>query len=433
MPSFLSPVFGAGAQLFDNQGRVLAGGKIYTYIGGTTTPLATFTDNTDLVTNPNPIILDSAGRPPNEIWLEEGTTTKFVLTDSTANVLGTWDNVSGVNDITTFSTTTEWANTNLTPSFISSTSFSVPGNNTSVFPINRRVQIAETAGTIYGYVTTSSFGGGITTVTVKPDSTVIDSGISAVMVGLLQSDVSKISVPQQYLAFNAAVSVASATTTAIGAALSANVTVTGTVTITAFDTVIAGIVRLVKFSGALTLTNGAGLVLPGGANITTAANDQAIFRSLGSGNWECINYQRTAYGPDTIPAIPSGTRMMFNQTAAPTGWTKDTTAALNDTAMRIVTGTVGNGGSVAFSTAMASTANYTLQIADIPSHTHRIYVGIGGSLQSGSGFVGTWLTAAGYQQLSADSTNIIESSGAGGAHAHGINVKYNDVIIATKN
>ena len=427
MPSFLSPVFGAGAQLFDNQGRVLAGGKIYTYIGGTTTPLATFVDNTDLVTNPNPIILDSAGRPPNEIWLEEGTATKFVLTDSLANVLGTWDNVSGVNDITTFSTTTEWANTNLTPSFISSTSFSVPGNNTSVFPINRRVQIAETAGTIYGYVTTSSFGGGITTVTVKPDSTVIDSGISAVMVGLLQSDVSKISVPQQYLAFNAAVSVASATTTAIGAALSANVTVTGVVTITAFDTVIAGIVRLVKFAGALTLThNGTSLILPGAANTTTAANDQAIFRSLGSGNWECISYQRAATYPG---GFPSGTRMVFNQTAAPTGWTKDTTAGLDDSLMRIVVGSVSSGGSQAFSTwnGLTATGAHTLSTTEIPSHTHPYVVspGPGG---------GTTYPIVSLSDTPGSTVNT-SAAGSGGSHTHPLTngLKYNDFIIGTKN
>ena len=422
MPSFLSPVFGAGAQLFDNQGRVLAGGKIYTYIGGTTTPLATFVDNTDLVTNPNPIILDSAGRPPNEIWLEEGTATKFVLTDSLANVLGTWDNVSGVNDITTFSTTTEWSNTNLTPSYISGTSFSVPGNNTSVFPINRRIQIAETAGTIYGYVTTSSFGAGITTVTVKPDSTVIDSGISAVMVGLLQSDVSKISVPQQYLACNAAISVASAATTAIGGALSANVTVTGTVTITAFDTVIAGIVRLVKFAGALTLTNGAGLVLPGGANITTAANDQAIFRSLGSGNWECISYQRAATYPG---GFPSGTRMVFNQTAAPTGWTKDTTAGLDDSLMRIVVGTVGSGGSQAFTTwnGLTVTGAHTLDVTEIPSHTHSVDVFGGAGYGQPSG---------GIPFPTAGNTG---ATGGGASHTHPLTngLKYNDFIIGTKN
>ena len=290
MPSFLSPVFGAGAQLFDNQGRVLSGGKIYTYLGGTTTPTATFTDNTDLVTNPNPVILDSAGRVPTSIWIEEQQTTKFILTDANDNILGTWDNISGVNDITTFTFTTEWTNVAGTPSFISSTSFSIPGNLVSVFTVNRRMMISVTAGTVYAYVTASSFGAGVTTVTLQPDSTPIDSGISQVMVGLLNS--SPPSVPQQYMAANARINVASAATTPIGAALSVNVNVTGAVTITAFDTVLAGIVRFVRFDAALTLTyNAASLILPGAANITTAAGDQAVFRSLGSGSWECLNYQ----------------------------------------------------------------------------------------------------------------------------------------------
>jgi coproporphyrinogen III oxidase len=53
-------------------------------------------------------------------------------------------------------------------------------------------------------------------------------------------------------------------------------------------------------------------------------------------------------------AFPTGTRMSFQQTAAPTGWTKDTTAGLDNSAMRIVTGSVVNGGSVNFTTAFAS-------------------------------------------------------------------------------
>lgn len=86
--------------------------------------------------------------------------------------------------------------------------------------------------------------------------------------------------------FAAEVSVASATTTDIGAAASNNVLITGTTTITGFGTVAAGVVRYGRFSGALTLThNGTSLILPGGANITTAANDQFIAESLGSGNW----------------------------------------------------------------------------------------------------------------------------------------------------
>jgi hypothetical protein len=51
----------------------------------------------------------------------------------------------------------------------------------------------------------------------------------------------------------------------------------------------------VRFTGALTLThNSTSLILPGGASITTAANDGAVFRSLGSGNWLCVAYQRAS-------------------------------------------------------------------------------------------------------------------------------------------
>ncbi len=86
--------------------------------------------------------------------------------------------------------------------------------------------------------------------------------------------------------------VASNTTTNIGAATGNYINVTGTTTITAFDTVQAGTRRIVQFSGALTLTNNAAIILPGGVNITTVAGDTATFVSLGSGNWICTNYQK---------------------------------------------------------------------------------------------------------------------------------------------
>lgn len=85
--------------------------------------------------------------------------------------------------------------------------------------------------------------------------------------------------------------IASATSTAIGAATGNYINVTGTTTITSFDTVQSGTVRFVQFTGALTLThNATSLILPSGANITTAAGDTAIFASEGSGNWRCLNY-----------------------------------------------------------------------------------------------------------------------------------------------
>lgn len=87
------------------------------------------------------------------------------------------------------------------------------------------------------------------------------------------------------------VDIASATTTDIGAATGEFVDVTGTTTITGLGTVAAGIVRTVRFTGALTLThNATSLILPGSANITTANGDVAQFISLGSGNWKCVNF-----------------------------------------------------------------------------------------------------------------------------------------------
>jgi hypothetical protein len=97
--------------------------------------------------------------------------------------------------------------------------------------------------------------------------------------------------------------IASATTTNIGAANAEYLAVSGTTTITAFDTVAAGIYRVLKFDGILTLThNATSLILPGSASITTAANDVAGFRSLGSGNWRCEWYQRASGAPITTPA-----------------------------------------------------------------------------------------------------------------------------------
>jgi hypothetical protein len=68
--------------------------------------------------------------------------------------------------------------------------------------------------------------------------------------------------------------------------------------------------------------------------------------------------------------FPATTRIAFQQTAAPTGWTKDVTN--NDKALRVVNGTVGTGGTVPFSTVFGKTGTdaTTLSEAQIPSHTH---------------------------------------------------------------
>ncbi len=110
----------------------------------------------------------------------------------------------------------------------------------------------------------------------------------------------------------------SAATTNIGAGTGRNINITGTTTITAFDNVAAGIERVLKFAGILTLThNGTSLILPGAANIVTTAGDEATFLSLGSGNWRCTDYLY-AGAPSVALTLANG---LNSNIAAPTSAT----------------------------------------------------------------------------------------------------------------
>ncbi|WP_353209807.1 glycosyl hydrolase family 28-related protein [Sphingorhabdus sp.] len=100
MSVFLSPLGGAGAQFFDNNGVILTGGKIYTYAAGTSTPQTSYTSSSGATAHANPIVLDSAGRVPGgEIWLTDILVYKFVVETSAAVLLGTYDNISGINAV----------------------------------------------------------------------------------------------------------------------------------------------------------------------------------------------------------------------------------------------------------------------------------------------------------------------------------------------
>ena len=86
-------------QFFDANGDPLVAGKVYTYAGGTTTPIATYTSQTGATANTNPIILDSRGMA--NIWLQPTIAYKFLVTDSndvqqytTDNILVPVDNLS---------------------------------------------------------------------------------------------------------------------------------------------------------------------------------------------------------------------------------------------------------------------------------------------------------------------------------------------------
>lgn len=115
--------------------------------------------------------------------------------------------------------------------------------------------------------------------------------------------------------------IASAGSIDLGAASGSTVHITGTTTITSLGTAAAGAEKNVIFDGVLTLThNATSLILPGGANITTAAGDTAIVVSEGSGNWRCLAYQRASASPylsgSTTPTVTPDTGSITTSSCA---------------------------------------------------------------------------------------------------------------------
>jgi hypothetical protein len=134
-------------------------------------------------------------------------------------------------------------------------------------------------------------------------------------------------------------------------------------------------------------------------------------------------------------SLPAGTKMLFVQTAAPTGWTKLTTN--DDKALRIVSGSAGTGGSVAFTTAFSSQSisgtvgDTTLTVDQIPSHTHSYTAAGGVTLVNGGATFSSLINASGL---------TTGATGGGLPHTHSLTatalnlaVQYVDAIIAVKN
>lgn len=192
--TFLSPICN-GAN-FSVSGVPASGYKLFTYTAGTTTKQTTYQDNAGATPNANPIILSSQGYPSSggavvEIWLTQGVSYKFVMapstdTDPPSSPIWTRDDISGVNDPgSVVSALNEWIIYSAVPTFISATSFSVAGDQRSIFQIDRKVKTTNTSGTVYSLISNSTFGSSITTVTVVNDSGTLDSGLSAVSYGLI--------------------------------------------------------------------------------------------------------------------------------------------------------------------------------------------------------------------------------------------------------
>jgi hypothetical protein len=153
-------------------------------------------------------------------------------------------------------------------------------------------------------------------------------------------------------------------------------------------------------------------------------------------------------GCNSIPDfIASGSRVIFEQSSAPTSWTKDVSTH-NNKALRVVTGTATPGGSLAFTTAFGSreisgsvsvsgtVGGLTLSTSQIPSHAH----------PNGASANVTNTNAGPTGAASRTTSQATGNAGGGGSHDHpfggsgtfsGSNldmaVQYADVIICSKN
>jgi hypothetical protein len=211
--------------------------------------------------------------------------------------------------------------------------------------------------------------------------------------------------------------------------------------------------NFVAASGAF--VNGAVLgVAGGGTGLSTLTANNVIlgngtssptFVAPGTAGNALVSNGSTWISGTPTPDFASGTRMTFNQTNAPTGWTKDT--SIDNAGFRLVSGSVSSGGSVDFTAAFSSSTAVTvssvsgsagattLTTPQIPSHNHDIspWFGSGPADQrpgTGGGNNNNGLTTT--------------STGGGGSHTHpfsfssgsgtvNLAVKYVDLIIAQKN
>ena len=199
----------------------------------------------------------------------------------------------------------------------------------------------------------------------------------------------------------------------------------------------------VTFPNGVTMSDGTS------APVTAAQGGTGLNAVGTSGN--VLTSNGTTWVSQAAAGFPTGTVMLFAQTAAPTGWTKNTSTGDNS-ALRVVTGTASTGGSVAFTTAFASqtpagsisintsglsAGATTLSTTQMPSHNHNT------SLFEGAGQAS--VPAAGAAGFSTFNTG---NTGGGGSHTHTVSgsatgtftgtainlaVQYVDVIRATRN
>ena len=224
--------------------------------------------------------------------------------------------------------------------------------------------------------------------------------------------------------------IASAATINLETATGHLVDVTGTTTISAI-TLGDGHERAVRFTGALTLTNGASLVLPGGANITTAAGDFAVFRGYASAVVRCASYNPAAKADARGLIGATGNLVALTVFTASATWTR---AAGTKSVVVEVKGGGGGGGGVGSATGYLSGAGggeggISIKRITSPGSSETVTVGAGGTAGANTGgnggtggtsSFGSWCSASGGAGGPGNTgSGTVQPGGAAGAGSGG--------------
>lgn len=298
-------------QFHDDSGDPLNAGTLTFYVTTTTTPKSAYPTETDAIAGTNGFTtrtLDADGRCPTEVWLSGRY--RIITKTSAGTTIADDDPVEDVMPASDFQDgSPSWAGTaGGTATALTLTLSPAITAYTDGMEVGWRWN-ADTTG-----ATTLNVNGVGAKSLVKRDGTAIAAGDGQ------QNDTAKAKYNSTQNRFElmspdgvlyrdginapARADVASAATVNLDAAGTNYVRITGTTTITAI-TLADGRRRDVVFGGALTLTNGASMILPGGANITTAAGDTATFIGEASGVVRCLNYSMATAAPDGLLSISS--------------------------------------------------------------------------------------------------------------------------------
>ena len=276
-------------QFLNASGVPYAGGSLFFYSSGTTTPLNTYSDEALTQPNANPLVLDSAGRA-GAVFMRP-LPYKVVLEDSLGNQIWTQDPVNATPG-------SSWGGTS-----------SGSANAQTLSLSGYQLGAGATATFIAGYTNTAAATMNINGTGATAMDKRTAAGLAALAPGDIQQgqayslldDGAVYEVAAQQSPNGSVGSIASATTTDLGTVPQQSLTVSGTATITSFgSSATPGDLKFIAFSGALTLTeNATSLILPGGQSIATAAGDTAVARYEGSGDWRVVAYTPIAPPPSS--------------------------------------------------------------------------------------------------------------------------------------